>query len=207
MKKLLSILMVVTLYSVSMAQPNLSSALDEEVSINQADPSKSVDSFKKMNKIKTRNSAMWIAVSLNMIAADVLSIYETTTADKEEFAQQENVEQMMVAAAVAFQIPFSMVFLSRTMPYKANRITNLIAAPITVAYVLGPIFDFKDPAKPHYYVHAAAQTAWLTAIFVRSLKWKNTENNRLAQWKNNNDISFNFNQKNYGFNYTHNFGG
>lgn len=207
MKILLLLAILVSLYSVSMAQPDSSYLSEDESSISQTGTIETADSFKEMNKVKSRNSSMWVAVSLNMITADVLDIYLTKNADKEKFAQDEKVEQMMAAAAVAFQIPFTMVFLSQTLPYKANRITNMIAAPITVVYVLSSIFDFEDPAKPHYYIHATAQIACLTTIFVRSLKWKKDEKNRLVQWKIKNNISFKFNQKNYGLNYTHNFGG
>ncbi len=154
--------------------------------------------------VQSKMSTLWTATTLNWIFADVLGIYQTSNEDHEEFAQDKNTQLMMLAGgAIAIQVPISMIFLSKVLPYKANRVTNMIAPAVCAAMIWGGgTYD-----EPSYIACAAFETIWLTAITVYAIKWRNPE---IAQkWKKKNNVSFNLNYDKKGGNlrYTHKFGG
>lgn len=125
-----------------------------------------------MTDTKTRLSTSWIVVLINMIFADIFSIM-VAIQNNSTFPISGDVEIAMAIAAVLTNIPILMIFLSRILPYKANRIVNIIAAIFTVIYVIGGAGGYFPP---HYIIIAAIEVAFLLMIIVYSLKWKKPEN-------------------------------
>ena len=143
-------------------------------------------------------STMWTVVSLNMIGADVLASYIPGTQDEvEKFAGgKENVKYFMLSGAIIYEVPISMIFLSRYLPYKVNRWTNVAAAALTALTVIG-----GGSTEPHYIFMATAETLTLSYIVWTALKWPDPEITK------KHDIGLNINsQKNiYGLNYSYTF--
>ena len=123
---------------------------------------------KEDDNVRTKLSALWTVESLNMIGADVLgSFIPGTQEELEEYAGgKEEVKNYMLAGAVIYEIPISMIFLSRYLPYQVNRWTNVGAAALTALTVLG-----AGSHQPHYYFMAAAQTLTLSWITWTAIKW------------------------------------
>ena len=81
-----------------------------------------------MEDVKAKLSTLWIVVMLNMIMADVLSLYvPETMEDMAKFAGDTPITQLMLGAAIMMEIPIAMIFLSRVLKYRANRWANIIA--------------------------------------------------------------------------------
>jgi hypothetical protein len=80
-----------------------------------------------MEKIRIELSALWIALMLTYLLGDVLRIFSGDFVGGEIGGQQVS-QGMYLGLAVLMVIPVVMVFLSLTLPYKADRWTNIIVA-------------------------------------------------------------------------------
>jgi Family of unknown function (DUF6326) len=145
--------------------------------------------------METQLSTLWTAVTLNMITADVLSLYIPEGMDEWEDFANGNESNLMLGGAIMYQIPISMVFLSRMLPYKSNRMANIIAAGLMSAAVVA-----GGDTSPHYIVCAAAEVGCMSLIAWKALKWENPE----AQ-KHDLGLNLNPNTKTYGLKYSYTF--
>lgn len=59
-----------------------------------------------------------------------------------------------------------MIYFSRVLPYKSNRLLNIIAGIFTILYVIG-----GASLLPHYIVIATIEVVVLVVIIVKSWKW------------------------------------
>lgn len=115
----------------------------------------------------TKLSVLWIVVLINMIFADIFSIM-IELVNKNTLNIPGDVKTVMAVAAVVTNIPIMMIYLSRVLKYKVNRIANIVAAIFTIIYVIGG-GDFA----PHYLIIASIEVAVLIVIIVLSSKWHN----------------------------------
>jgi Sec-independent protein secretion pathway component TatC len=118
--------------------------------------------------VKTKLSTLWIVVMLNMIFADILTLYipefleEIVTGSTPVQITQE----LMLIMAILIEIPIVMIFLSRILKYRANRWANIIAGAITIVFVVGggsPIL--------HYIFFATVEVVCLLLIIWYAWKW------------------------------------
>ena len=153
----------------------------------------------KNDKIKSELSTLWTFVTLDMITADVLSLFIPEGMEEwEEFADGKEAE-LMLGGAIMYQIPISMVFLSKVLPYKANRWANIIAAGLmTTAVVAGGETD------PHYVVCASAEVIGMSLIAWKAWKWPNPEG-KICKKKHDVSLKLNAEKKVYGLSYSLNF--
>jgi hypothetical protein len=99
---------------------------------------KTMDTNKKATDTKTLLSTLWIVVMINMLKADILSLYIPGIHEEmAEFLGATPVSQMMLVAAIMMEISIAMIFLSRVLKYKANRWANIIIGVITIVWVIG----------------------------------------------------------------------
>lgn len=122
-----------------------------------------------MNKLEHKIifSALWAVVMLNMIKADVLSLYIPGTLDElVQFAGDTPIETLMLVGAIVMELPILMVVLSLVLPDKINRWANLILPVLVLVFIWG-----GGSLKPHYLFIASVETLCLGVIFWRALKW------------------------------------
>ncbi len=115
--------------------------------------------------VPERLSLMWVVVMLNMIFADIFSI--TVALAGNPWTLPGDARTLMAIAAIVTNIPILMVYLSRVLPYRLNRILNLVAAVLTLVYIVG-----GGDTAPHYIIVATIEGVFLAAIFVYAWKWK-----------------------------------
>lgn len=117
-------------------------------------------------KMKLYIIVLWITILFNMIFADIFSIIV-------EFIEGGainilgNVKTIMAIASIITNIPILMILLTWVLPYKRNRIVNMIAAIFTIIYIV-----FGGILLPHYLILGAIQTTLLCTIFIKSYKWE-----------------------------------
>jgi hypothetical protein len=121
--------------------------------------------MKKLD-MKVKLSTLWIVVLINMIFADIFSIM-VELVNKDTLNIPGDVKTIMAIAAIVTNIPILMIYFSRILEYKANRIINMIAAILTIIYVIG-----GGDTAPHYLIIASIEVVFLILIFVYSLKWR-----------------------------------
>jgi len=120
--------------------------------------------------LKSKLSTLWIVVMLNMIFADILSIMIELMNKNTLDIIGGNVNTTMAIAAIITNIPILMIFFSRVLPYKVNRISNIIASVVTIIYIIG-----GGSLLPHYLIIGSIEIMLLIVIFWKSWKWTGFE--------------------------------
>lgn len=121
---------------------------------------------KTLDNTKIKLSTLWIVVMINMIFADILG-FMIEFVKGGTIPAIENIEQMMLIAAIVTQIPILMIFGARFLKYKINRIFNIIAAILTTIYVIG-----GGELAPHYIFIAAIEIICMLFIIKIAWQWK-----------------------------------
>jgi hypothetical protein len=124
---------------------------------------------KTIKKIDTKVllSTLWIVVMINMLKADILSLYIPGAADEvARTAGETPITQLMLSGAIMMEISIVMIIPSRVLKYRLNRWINIIASIITVAFVLG-----GGASYPHYIFIATVEVICLLLIIWNAWKW------------------------------------
>jgi len=122
--------------------------------------------------IKVKLSTLWIVVMLNLIFADILSIMIELVNKNTLDIIGGNATTTMAIAAIITNIPILMIYFSRVLPYKVNRILNIVAAFITIIYIIG-----GASLLPHYLIISSIEILLLLIIIWNSWKWNNSIEN------------------------------
>lgn len=154
----------IPLISVVQAQSNRSEK-GEKMNLSSTPPNK-LD-------MKALLSTLWIVVMINMLKADILSLYIPGSA--EELARTSAsvgtpIPQLMLGGAIMMEVSIAMIILSRVLRYGVNRWVNIIVSLITIAFVVG-----GGATYPHYIFIAAVEVICLLLIIVLAWMWRNVE--------------------------------
>ena len=116
-------------------------------------------------------STLWIVVMINMLKADILSLYIPGAADEvARTAGETPITQLMLGGAIMMEISIVMIILSRVLNYRVNRWVNIITSIITIAFVWG-----GASPNPHYIFIAAVETICLLLIIWNAWRWSEQE--------------------------------
>ena len=129
-------------------------------------PAKKIDT-------KVLLSILWIMVMLNMLKADILSLFIPGSA--EEVARTAattgaSIQQLMLIGAVMGNLAIVMIVLSHVLKYGINRWVNIVVSIITIAYIWGGMASY-----PHYIFIATIETICLLLIIWLAWMWRNVE--------------------------------
>jgi hypothetical protein len=118
-------------------------------------------------------STLWIVVMINMLKADILSLYIPGSA--EEVAQTAastgaSIPQLMLIGAIMGQLGIAMIILSRVLKYGINRWVNIVVGIVTIAYIWSGAASY-----PHYTFIAMVETLCLLLIIGFAWTWRNVE--------------------------------
>jgi len=89
-------------------------------------------------KIDTRVllSTLWIVVMLNILMADILSLYIPGAADElAGTAGETPIAQLMLGGAVIMEVSIVMILLSRVLKHRLNRWANILSGIITIVFL------------------------------------------------------------------------
>lgn len=129
-------------------------------------PAKKVDT-------KVLLSTLWIVVMINMLKADILSLY--IPGSTEELARTSanagvSIPQLMLGGAIMMEISIAMIIFSRVLKYGVNRWVNIIVSLITIVFVIGGGVTY-----PHYIFVATVEVICLLLIIWFAWMWRNVE--------------------------------
>src|ERR1700751_6502513 len=80
-----------------------------------------------MHDTKERLSQLWLFALLNYLYADVLALFDIVgSQDPAPHLPQ----WALLGSAVLMEIPIAMILASRLLPFRANRLANIIAGTI-----------------------------------------------------------------------------
>ena len=126
-----------------------------------------------MKKIETKAllSTLWVVVMINMLKADILSVYIPGAAEEvARTAGDTPIPLLMLGAAVMMEISILMILLSRVLKYTVNRWANIIVSLVTIAFIVGGGVSY-----PHYLFIAAVEIVCLLLIVWFAWKWRNPD--------------------------------
>lgn len=131
-----------------------------------ATPAKKIDT-------KVLLSTLWIVVMINMLKADILSLFIPGAA--EEVARTSastgaSIPQLMLGGAIMGQLAIAMIILSRVLKYGINRWVNIVVGVVIIAYIWGGMASY-----PHYIFIASVETLCLLLIVWFAWMWRNVE--------------------------------
>jgi hypothetical protein len=132
-------------------------------------------SLNTKGKINTKVllSTLWIVVMINMLKADILSLYIPGAADemaKTSAATGTPIPFLMLGGAIMMEISIAMIILSRVLSFKVNRWVNIIVSLITIVFVVGGGVSY-----PHYLFIASMEIICLLLVIWFAWKWRNPE--------------------------------
>jgi len=117
-------------------------------------------------KISEKLSTLWIIVVMNIIFADIFSIIiELETKNTLEILGE--VKTTMAIAALILNIPILMIYFSRSLALKPNRILNISAGFITIIFVIG-----GGSFMLHYIILGTIEVLILITIIATAYRWK-----------------------------------
>jgi hypothetical protein len=124
-------------------------------------------------------STLWIVVMINMLKADILSLYIPGSGDelaKTSASTGTPIPQLMLGGAVMMEISIAMIILSRVLKPGVNRWVNRIVSLITIAFVVGGGVSY-----PHYIFIAAVEVICMLLILWTTWKWRSPESQPSTQ--------------------------
>lgn len=129
-------------------------------------------STKKLDT-KVLLSTLWIVVMINMLKADILSLFIPGVTDelaKFSASAGASIPQLMLIGAVMGNLAIAMIILCRVLKYGINRWVNIIVGIVTIAYIWGGMSSY-----PHYIFIASVETLCLLLIVWFAWRWRNGE--------------------------------
>ena len=115
-------------------------------------------------------STLWVVVMINMLKADILSLYIPGVADEvAKTAGETPIPLLMLGGAIMMEISIVMIILSRVLKYRVNRWLNIITAIITIVFVL-----VGGSSYPHYIFIATIEVVCLLLIIWSASRWSNS---------------------------------
>jgi Sec-independent protein secretion pathway component TatC len=126
-----------------------------------------------MEDMKAKLSTLWIVVMFNMVFADILSFMLPDFLEILQTGQAGGVpitQEILLVFAVFLEIPIVMIILSRVLKVSVNRWANIIAAVITILFVVG-----GGSTSLHYIFFATIEVACMLLIIWYAWRWPNPE--------------------------------
>jgi len=130
-------------------------------------------------------STLWIFVTLNYLYCDLIGMMDANLLNQFLTGKVEGIEmnqEFLLGAGILMEIPMAMVLLSRILPYRSNRITNLIAAFIKTAVMIATLA--MGSSTIDYWFFACIEIPTTSIIFVLAWRWQeNQVKEESADWK------------------------
>ena len=132
-----------------------------------------------MPAMKERLSLLWLFALLNYLYADVIALWAVAKAPHLN-------ELALAGAAVLMEIPIAMILACRMLPFRANRLANIVAGTIVtlvngfLTYVPPLIGLGRPPALPEYLFFATIETVATSILIWQAWTWSGVEPSRPA---------------------------
>jgi len=118
-------------------------------------------------------STLWIFIMFNMVFADILSFMYPGFLTEVMAGHAGAVvitPAFLLVAAMLTEIPIAMIVLSRVLKHGANRWTNIVAAVVTIIYVVG-----GSATSPHGLFFAALEVGCAMMIAWNAWTWRSPD--------------------------------
>src|SRR5580658_9684704 len=130
-----------------------------------------------MHDTKERLSLFWIFALLNYLYADVVALFAIVGS----LDQAPHLPPWaLLGSAVLMEIPIAMIVACRLLPFRANRLANIIAGAILTLVngfltFVPPLVGARTPALPEYLFFATIETVCTSVIVWQAWTWSGIE--------------------------------
>jgi hypothetical protein len=127
-----------------------------------------------MHDTKERLSLFWLFALLNYLYADVLALFAFIGSPN---SAPHLPQWALLGSAVLMEIPIAMILASRLLPFRANRLANIIAGGILTLVngfltFVPPLAGWgRPPAFPEYLFFATIETVATSVIIWQAWTW------------------------------------
>jgi hypothetical protein len=134
-----------------------------------------------MHDTKERLSLFWLFALLNYLYADVVALFAIVgTLNQADAAHPHLPPWALMSSAVLMEIPIAMIVACRLLPFRANRLANIIAGALLtlvngVLTYIPPLIGARTPALPEYLFFATIETVCTSVIIWQAWKWSGVE--------------------------------
>jgi hypothetical protein len=131
-----------------------------------------------MHDTKERLSLLWIFALLNYLYADVVALF-AIAGSREPFEPLP--AWALMGSAVLMEIPIAMILAWRLLPFRANRLANIIAGVILtlvngfLTFVAPLVGMGRPPAFLEYLFFATIETVVNSVIIWQAWTWSEVE--------------------------------
>ncbi|MFZ0860438.1 MAG: DUF6326 family protein [Candidatus Sulfotelmatobacter sp.] len=131
-----------------------------------------------MHDTKERLSVLWIFALLNFLYADVVALFDIA-GSRNSFEPLP--QWALMGSAVLMEIPIAMILACRLLPFRANRLANIIAGGIMtlvngyLTFVMPLVTGDRPPAYPEYLFFATIETVCTSVIIWQAWTWSGVE--------------------------------
>ncbi len=128
-----------------------------------------------MHDTKERLSLLWIFALLNYLYADVVALFAIVGSPN--LADAPHLPPWaLLGSAVLMEIPIAMIVACRLLPFRANRLANIIAGAILTLVngfltFVPPLVGARTPALPEYLFFATIETVCTSVIIWQAWTW------------------------------------
>ena len=131
-----------------------------------------IEMNREMNT-REKMSTLWVVVVLSIAFADIVGFLSPGVLEDimtQSAAPFPITQEIMLVFSVLLAIPIVMIYLSRVLVYQANRWANIVAAIITILFVVG-----LGSAILSYIFFATVEVACMLLIIWYAWKWDASE--------------------------------
>ncbi|MFL6691108.1 MAG: DUF6326 family protein [Alphaproteobacteria bacterium] len=127
-----------------------------------------------MHDMKERLSLLWIFVLLTYLYADVIALFDIVGSGHHFQALPQ---WALMGSAVLMEIPIAMILACRLLPFRANRLANIIAGSLLtlvngfVTFVPPLLGWGRPPAFSEYLFFATIETVCTSVIVWQAWTW------------------------------------
>ncbi len=127
-----------------------------------------------MHDTRERLSLFWIFALLNYLYADVVALFAIAGSGH---SFKPLPQLALLGSAVLMEIPIALILASRLLPFRANRLANIIAGSIMtlvngfLTFVVPPVTGLWPPAYPEYLFFATIETVCTLVIIWQAWTW------------------------------------
>jgi hypothetical protein len=137
-----------------------------------------------MPEIKERLSLLWLFTLLTYLYADVVALFAIVGSPN--LSEAPHLPRWaLMGSAVLMEIPIAMILACRFLPFRANRLSNIIAGTVLTLINGGltfipPLLGERTPALPEYLFFATIETIATSIIVWQAWTWPRTESDGLV---------------------------
>ncbi len=136
-----------------------------------------------MHDTKERLSVLWTFALLNYLYADVLALFAIAGTGN---SFEPLPPWALMGSAVLMEIPIAMILACRVLPFRANRLTNIIAGAVLTLVngfltFVAPLLGWgRPPAFAEYLFFATIETVATSVIIRQAWTWSEVETVRMS---------------------------